>query len=80
MVWWSAARARVLVRREPLYPQDRLQSPTMPAVFFSLVRLSSTREDYAFPVFERLLRSGVCLPTFAAIAVFPSLPLTPCLI
>jgi len=42
--------------------------------------LSSTREDYAFTVFERLLRSAACRPTSAAITACPSLPRTPCLI
>jgi transposase InsO family protein len=40
--------------------------------------LSSTKENYAFTVFERLFKSAAYLPTSAAITVCPSLPPTPC--
>jgi transposase len=39
--------------------------------------LSSTRENYALPVFERLLKSAACPPTSAATTVCPSLPRMP---
>ena len=39
--------------------------------------LSSTREDLAFTVFERLLRNAVCRPTSAAITACLSLPPMP---
>jgi len=40
--------------------------------------LSSTREDYAFTVFERLFKERACRPASLAITVFPLLPLRPC--
>jgi len=39
--------------------------------------LSSTREDYAFTVFERLFKSAACPPTSAVTTAYPSLPHTP---
>ena len=36
--------------------------------------LSSTREDFAFTVFERFLKSAACPPTSAAITACLSLP------
>jgi len=68
-------QGRVLARQSSILLSADGHRPCQPFLF-TCEALSSTREDYAFTVFERLFKERACRPASAATTACPSLPRT----